>query len=133
MTTGFKYWLPVSFVLGVALGCVVGIVLGLKLAGTRSGPGAASETLAETKASLLDELIVAGARGQTYSPELTKLDFEAALQYVTSHADHTSFHVLFALRKEFPGVYAVNIPANTKAAVLSSGLARSVGINLWGW
>ena len=59
-------------------------------------------------------------------------DVKAARAYVDSHLDHTSYHVLFALRRQAPEAYK-EIPNGTKAAILTAALGQINYLNDWGY
>jgi hypothetical protein len=64
--------------------------------------------------------------------KLTKDDLKAALAHIRNHKDYTSYHVLFALRRQTPDDYA-NIPASARAQVLTSALVKTRSLNDWGY
>jgi hypothetical protein len=58
-------------------------------------------------------------------------DLEQAKEYIAAHPDHTSSHLLYAIREHFPDTYAT-IPEMTKARILCSALARAELSFDWG-
>jgi hypothetical protein len=58
-------------------------------------------------------------------------DVPEALQYIDTHADYTSYHLLHALRKYFPASYK-EVAAADKVAILCSALKYSTYLNDWG-
>src|SRR5262249_40362910 len=132
MRFGSKHLAVVAFVSGIALGTLAGIFLSqtYNLGTHQSQVG--EQTSVAKASGLLDELVAAADAGKTFSPELIKLDWFDAAEYARSHPDHTSFHVLVALRQEFGGLY-YGIPARTRAAILCAGMTRLRGFDRWGW
>ncbi len=59
-------------------------------------------------------------------------DWQAAEEYVRSHADRSSYLLLLALRTERPEVFD-RIPPVTRSAILCDGLAHVKYLNDWGY
>ena len=58
-------------------------------------------------------------------------DVPAAEAYINSHLDHTSYHLLIWIRRNYHGSY-VRIPDANKASILSAALVHAQSFNEWG-
>ena len=52
-------------------------------------------------------------------------------EYIAKHPDYSSFHLLFALYRDFPDTYR-EIPVNARASILCSELRNVRYVNEWG-
>src|SRR5262249_18019189 len=59
-------------------------------------------------------------------------DVPAAQDYIKAHPDHTAYHLLFAIRHDYPSVYS-RISSSQKAAVLCDALTHTHGAGEWGY
>jgi len=64
--------------------------------------------------------------------QLTREEAMQAAAYSTSHPDHTAFHLLFALRRDYPDIYT-RIPHSSRADVLCAALGHVSSLNDWGY
>ncbi len=62
---------------------------------------------------------------------LSPADEREALAQISTHPDHTSYHVLFALRRYSPSAYQ-GITAEAKARILTDALRHLPYLNDWG-
>lgn len=63
---------------------------------------------------------------------LSNDDIDAVQKYIVAHADHSAYHLLFALRRSAPDAYE-GLPSETKAHVLGDALAHQSYLNDWGY
>ncbi len=88
---------------------------------------------------MIAKLIAASQEGSTFvevdlrAGGIALSDEEAARAsaYVAAHPDHSSYHLLLALRRRSPEAYA-KLPATTRAAVLCAALGHLTTFNDWG-
>jgi hypothetical protein len=87
--------------------------------------------------SCIPDLLSRSAQGEPLetigSPPLWHLgvhDVLVAKAHIVSHPDQSSYHLLFALRRDFPSIYAT-IPDSTKAAILCAALSTSSEFDDW--
>ncbi len=88
---------------------------------------------------MIDELITEASRGwmlqqSTVLPRLAAKSFHgpAAVLQIMSHADFTSYHLLWALRQAAPALYQA-LPNAVKAQVLADALAHVAALNDFGY
>lgn len=91
-----------------------------------------------TKA-MIDQLVAESSSGQTLmrsallsNIQLGSDEIDAVQAYIGSHADHSTYHLLFALRRLAPAAYE-RLPNETKARVLADALAHQTYLNDWGY
>lgn len=87
---------------------------------------------------MIDALIAQARQGwmlqrSTVLPGLDAKAFDgsAAVRQITSHADFTSYHLLWALRQAAPALYQA-LPQAVKAQILADALAHVAALNDWG-
>jgi hypothetical protein len=89
--------------------------------------------------SMVDELIAASQRGELFIQTdhdlhgiaLTDEEAARAAAWVAQHPDHTSYHLVLALRSRAPARYR-EVPAAARAAVLCAALQHLQLFNDWG-
>jgi hypothetical protein len=88
---------------------------------------------------VVENLVAEAARGlpalkseTLVAAELTDADRQAAVEYAQTHADHTAYLVLIALRRRDATAYRT-VPDATKAAILAGALGHLILFNDWGY
>jgi hypothetical protein len=87
---------------------------------------------------VIDELIKRSQEGEpsdgwhTTPSMLMPWDLSAAEAHIDSYQDHRSYHLLFAIRKRYPGAYE-RIPDKYKASILCAALTHAPALNEWGY
>jgi hypothetical protein len=89
--------------------------------------------------SVVDELVAASIRGESMMEtaglrpfSFDPRDADGALARILAAADHSSYHLLLALRRLAPDRYA-RVPASQAAAILASALGHLTYLNDWGY
>lgn len=111
----------------LALFCVGGVIVVINASrgAERLTPNVQKLVDESTKKKAIEEsrLLVANP--------LLDSDVREALAYIRSHVDYSSYHLLLALRKYYPGVYK-KISSEEKSAILCSALNNTICLNDWG-
>ena len=82
-------------------------------------------TLSSTKQSICESNVL------DKNP-LEPTDLKEALNYLKSHPDHTSYHLLIAIGRYYPDTYKT-IASRQKGEILSSALLEVTFLNDWGY
>jgi hypothetical protein len=92
-----------------------------------------ANSLIQDQFSDINEFVTRASRHEPRSSSgtLRAEQVEEASQYIKSHCDHSSFHLLCALREQYPATY-FSIPNRSKVLVLSSALSHSEVSYDWG-
>lgn len=105
-----------------------------------SPPTFSAQSATQTIAmNMIDQLVSDAQRGLplTKSSELSRgrldeKDVPEAVKRVEANPDHSSYHLLFAIRRAAPTVYK-SIPRVVRARVLVDALAKLQYVNDWGY
>jgi hypothetical protein len=87
---------------------------------------------------VIDELIKRSEEGEpsygwdTRTSMLMPWDLPAAEAHINSHPDHSSFHLLMATRRKYPGRY-MQLRTECKASVFCDALTHADVLNEWGY
>jgi hypothetical protein len=86
---------------------------------------------------VVQELIDRSRQGLTLDeggpfPTASAADGLAADEYIRSHNDHSSYHLLFCLKRNFPQRYG-DLPESLKADILCDYLSHAKHFNDWGY
>ncbi len=71
-------------------------------------------------------------KSEVLSRGLSDEELPEALSYVNAHADRSSYHLLFAIRRASPSAYQ-NLGSSAKAAILCDALSHVQFLNDWGY
>jgi hypothetical protein len=92
---------------------------------------------------VISELIKRSEEGEPYGfapfawgsddrpSKLLPWDVPAAQSYINAHPDHTSYHLLCAIRRDYPRAYRC-IGDTEKASILCAALTQGRELNEWG-